>query len=92
MYNPTRSQARDFFFAAWAGYRAGTPLSDLERIAIEIIALHPEYHALLEARDPLRGQGGPAPRRSLCPIGEHCGFRTACPGTEPRASGSSARR
>ena len=51
MYNPTRSQARDFFFAAWAGYRAGTPLSDLERIAVEIIALHPEYHALLEARE-----------------------------------------
>ena len=51
MYNPTRSQARDFFFAAWAGYRAGAPLSDLERIAVEIIARHPEYHALLEARE-----------------------------------------
>jgi len=49
MYNPTRSQARDFFFSAWAHYRAGTPLSDLERIAVEIIALHPEYHAMLDA-------------------------------------------
>ena len=51
MYNPTRSQARDFFFSAWAHYRAGSPLSDLERIAVEIIALHPEYHALLDARE-----------------------------------------
>src|SRR5450759_4711699 len=51
MYNPTRSQARDFFFSAWAFYRAGSPLSDLERVAVEIIALHPEYHALLDVRD-----------------------------------------
>jgi Domain of unknown function (DUF1841) len=51
MYNPTRNQARDFFFSAWANYRAGSPLSDLERVAVEIIALHPEYHGLLEARE-----------------------------------------
>lgn len=67
MYNPTRSQARDFFFSAWANYRAGSPLSDLERVAVEIVALHPEYHALLEARDrnvdrdytPEQGQTNP---------------------------------
>jgi hypothetical protein len=67
MYNPTRSQARDFFFSAWANYQAGSPLSDLERVAVEIIALHPEYHALLEARDrnvdrdytPEQGQTNP---------------------------------
>ena len=52
MYNPTRGQAREFFDSAWAHYRDGTPLSDLERAAVEIIAQHPEYHALLEARDP----------------------------------------
>ena len=51
MYNPTRNQARDFFFSAWANYRAGAPLSDLERAAVAIIALHPEYHGLLEARE-----------------------------------------
>jgi hypothetical protein len=67
MYNPTRSQAREFFFAAWANYRAGAPLSDLERVAVEIIALHPEYHAVLDAperhvdRDytPEQGQTNP---------------------------------
>lgn len=51
VYNPTRDQARDFFFSAWANYRAGSPLSELERIAVEIIVLHPEYHALLDARE-----------------------------------------
>jgi hypothetical protein len=51
MYNPTRGQARDFLFSAWANYRAGSPLSELERVAVEIIALHPEYHALLDARE-----------------------------------------
>jgi Domain of unknown function (DUF1841) len=67
MVSPTRSQARDFFFSAWANYRAGLPLTDLERVAVEIIALHPEYHALLEARDrhvdrdytPEQGQANP---------------------------------
>ncbi len=67
MYNPTRNQARDFFFTAWANYRAGSPLSELERVAVEIIALHPEYHALLEAREryverdytPEQGQANP---------------------------------
>ena len=48
MYNPTRNQARDFFFTAWASYRAGAKLSDLQQMAVELIALHPEYHALLE--------------------------------------------
>ena len=67
MYNPTRNQARDFFFSAWAHYRAGQSLSDLERIAVEIIALHPEYHAVLDhperhvERDysPEEGQSNP---------------------------------
>ena len=51
MYAPTRNEAREFFFSAWEKYGAGHPLSALERMAVEIIALHPEYHALLAARD-----------------------------------------
>ena len=51
MYNPTRQQARDFFYSAWAHYREGAPLTDLERVVVEIITLHPEYHPILEARD-----------------------------------------
>ena len=51
MYAPSRSEAREFLYAAWDKYRASAPLSELERIAVEIIALHPEYHRLLEATD-----------------------------------------
>lgn len=50
MYAPSRNEAREFLFDAWRKYRAAEPLSELERTAVEIIALHPEYHALLEAR------------------------------------------
>jgi hypothetical protein len=48
MFAPTRDQARQFMIDAWSKYRAGQPLSGLERKAVELIALHPEYHALLE--------------------------------------------
>lgn len=52
MFQPTRDQARQFFFDAWAKYRAGQPLSDLEQIAVTAIAEHPEYHRFLD--DPER--------------------------------------
>lgn len=52
MFQPTRDQARQFFFDAWAKYRAGEPLSDLEKLALEVILLHPEYHGVLD--DPER--------------------------------------
>jgi hypothetical protein len=51
MYAPSRNEAREFLYSAWDKYRATAPLSALERVAVEIIALHPEYHALLEARE-----------------------------------------
>ena len=47
MFNPSRDQVRDFFFQAWAKFRAGQPLSDLETMAVEHITRHPEYHAVL---------------------------------------------
>jgi hypothetical protein len=48
MFSPSRDEARRFLIEAWNKRRAGSPLSDLERIAVAIIARHPEYHALLE--------------------------------------------
>jgi len=49
MFNPSRDEARRFLIGAWTKFRASEPLSGLERIAAGLIALHPEYHALLEA-------------------------------------------
>ena len=48
MFNPSREQVRRFFFDTWGKYRAATPLQGLETVALEVILLHPEYHAVLE--------------------------------------------
>ena len=39
------------FFDTWRKYSAGEPLEGLERTALEVIALHPEYHRLLAQRE-----------------------------------------
>lgn len=52
MFAPSRDEARRFLVDAWAKRRTGKPMSDLERIAADLIALHPEYHAFVE--DPQR--------------------------------------
>lgn len=49
MFNPSRDQARRFLFDAWRKQRDGTPLTDLERMALAVMLLHPEYHAQLDA-------------------------------------------
>ena len=49
MFTPTREEARRFLVDAWRKFRAGEPISDLERQAAGLIALHPEYHAMLDA-------------------------------------------
>jgi hypothetical protein len=51
MFNPSRRQARELFFDAWDKYRAGQQLDGLESTALEVIMLHPEYHALLGDRE-----------------------------------------
>ena len=49
MFNPSRDEARRFLIDAWAKRRAEQPLSGLEQKAAALIALHPEYHTILEA-------------------------------------------
>ena len=51
MFDPSRDEARRFLIGAWAKFHAREPLSGLERMAAELIALHPEYHPILEAPD-----------------------------------------
>jgi hypothetical protein len=48
MFNPTRDEARRFFFETWQKYRRGAALTALEQTAFNVISLHPEYHALLD--------------------------------------------
>ena len=51
MFAPSRDEARRFLIEAWRKHRAGEPMSALERTASQSIALHPEYHRMLETPD-----------------------------------------
>ena len=51
MFNPSRDEVRETFFAAWRKYRAGEPLAGIEGLALDIILQHPEYHDVLERPD-----------------------------------------
>jgi hypothetical protein len=52
VFNPSRDQAREFFFETWRKYRAQEPLAGLETVVLQVMLAHPEYHAALE--DPER--------------------------------------
>ena len=51
MFNPSRDESRRFLIDAWTKHRARQPLSALENIAADLIAMHPEYHATFEHPD-----------------------------------------
>lgn len=53
MFNPSRDQARQFLVDAWRKRRESLPATPLETQAADIVALHPEYHALLEDPEAL---------------------------------------
>lgn len=48
MFNPSRDQVRQFFFAAWRKHREREVLAGMDHLAVDIIRLHPEYHPVLE--------------------------------------------
>lgn len=47
MFNPSREQVRQFFCAVWRKHSERLPLAGAEITAADIVARHPEYHALL---------------------------------------------
>ncbi|MFN3985404.1 MAG: DUF1841 family protein [Rhodocyclaceae bacterium] len=53
MFDPTRDQARRFFTESWRKHTDGEILTPLEDIAVRVVALHPEYHAMLAEPDAL---------------------------------------
>lgn len=48
LFNPSREDVRRFFCEAWRKACEGLPREPAEVIAADLIAEHPEYHALLE--------------------------------------------
>ena len=49
LFNPSRDEVRDFFFNTWSQFKAQKPLTDLEKIALSVIHMHPEYQPILDA-------------------------------------------
>jgi hypothetical protein len=56
LFNPSRDQARRFLIDAWKKRVEVLPATPLEMLAADIVALHPEYHALLEAGEEALGR------------------------------------
>ena len=69
MFSPSREDVRRFFSETWRKYRARALLEGLEETALEVVLLHPEYHALLGSDDrdflPAPGQLNPFLHLSL---------------------------
>ncbi len=51
MFTPSREQARNLFFDTWEKYSSSQRIEGLEQTVLEVVLLHPEYHALLGKRD-----------------------------------------
>jgi len=51
MFNPSREQVRQFFTEAWRKHRSAGVLTPLETMAVDLMEMHPEYHADLERPD-----------------------------------------
>lgn len=56
LFNPSRDQVRQFFFESWAKFKAQQALSALEALALDVMQMHPEYHAVLDAPERYREQ------------------------------------
>jgi hypothetical protein len=48
LFNPSRDEVRQFFFDAWAKFKQQNMLTELEKMAVGIMHMHPEYHAILD--------------------------------------------
>lgn len=51
--NASREDLRRRYIEAWRRHRDGLPLEPLDAQVADVIALHPEYHALLESPEAL---------------------------------------
>lgn len=66
-FSNDRNQIRRYYIESWRKARQGLPLEPLEQLIAEVVAEHPEYHALLEHEDralgreflPEQGEGNP---------------------------------
>lgn len=78
MLDNSRTDTRRFFFDVWRQMKAGAALEGMASLVREVIALHPEYHALLEdgPRVIARDFGGAPPEHNpFLHMGLHIALR-----------------
>lgn len=78
LFGQNRDELRRFYLEAWRKYRQGEPLQPLEAMIAEVVALHPEYHPLLENEENAIGQEFSAESGQSNPfmhMGMHIGLR-----------------
>ena len=51
MYGDNRDELRHAWITAWSKHRENRPLEPLEALIADVVAQHPEYHALLESSE-----------------------------------------
>jgi len=56
LFNPSRDEVRTFFFAAWGKFKAQQTLTALEKIALGVMHMHPEYHAIFDKPEQFKSQ------------------------------------
>lgn len=54
MLDLNREQSRQMFFDAWKKHKTHQLLEPIEILIVDVIQLHPEYHALLEKPDAVQ--------------------------------------
>ena len=59
MFDPSRDQARQFFVESWRKHKSREVLTQLEIIASDLVAHHPEYQPLLEDTDAVQKDFSP---------------------------------
>lgn len=56
LFNPSRDEVREFFFGVWAKSKQAVYLTDLEKLALHILQMHPEYHPILDTPEQFKHQ------------------------------------
>ena len=56
LFNPSRDEVRDFFFDTWAKFMAKQILTDLEKLGLSVILMHPEYQPILDKPEQFKHQ------------------------------------
>lgn len=78
LFGQDRDQLRQVYFETWRKYQGQLPLEPLEKMIVEVVLQHPEYHAMLKKPEnslnkeymPEAGESNP-----FLHMGMHIGIR-----------------